>query len=73
MYTIQEGKTKPIESVYAIKDKTLKVISNIYSIIEGKVTLVWTAVKDLISGVFSAGYWDNKEGWNNKDAWKNLP
>jgi hypothetical protein len=73
MYTIQEGKTKPIESVYAIKDKTRKVISNIYSIIKGEVVLVWTAVKDLISGVFSTGSWNNKEGWNNKDAWKNLP
>lgn len=73
MYTIQEGKRKPIESVYAIKDKTRKVISNIYSIIKGEVVLVWTAVKDLISGVFSTGSWNNKEGWNNKDAWKNLP
>lgn len=73
MYTIKDGKSKEITNIYAVKDSAVKTITNVYSIIKGKAVLIWTAIKDVISGVFSRGYWQNNESWNNEDPWKNEP
>jgi hypothetical protein len=73
MYTIKDGKSKEITNIYAVKDAAVKTITNVYSIIKGKAVLIWTAIKDAISGVFSQGYWQNTEEWNNQDMWKNEP
>lgn len=73
MYVIKNGNPKSITGIYAVKDKTVRSIQNVYSIIKGKVVLVWTAIKDFIASVFAQGYWQNQEGWNNNDLWKNEP
>lgn len=73
MYAIKNGKVKSITGIYVVKDKTVRSIQNVYSVIKGKAVLVWTAIKDFIASVFAQGYWQNQEGWNNDDAWKNEP
>lgn len=73
MYTIKDGKPTPVTNIYAVKDKTVRSIQNVYSVIKGKAVLVWTAIKDFIASVFAQGYWQNQEGWNNQDMWKNKP
>ena len=71
MYTIKDKELKTVSKVYGVKDNILKSISNVYAIIGGRLSLVWTAIKDGINSVFGLGYWKNDEGWNNEDSWKN--
>jgi hypothetical protein len=73
MYLIKDGRARSTSSVYAKENTTIRTITNIYSKIGNKVILVWTAIKDYVSGVFGAGYWQNNELWNNKDMWQNKP
>lgn len=73
MYTIKESGLKPITNVYVIKDAVVKSVTNIYSIVAGRAVLVWTAIKDAISGIIGSGIWNNDEMWNNEDIWKNEP
>ena len=73
MQVIKNNQLKEVSSIYAVKDKAVKTITNVYSIVKGKAVLVWTAIKDFVAGVFSQGYWQNQEGWNNQDMWKNEP
>ena len=73
MYTIKDSNAKTITNVYAIKDAVVRSVTNIYSIISGKAVLVWTAIKDAVSGVFGSGLWNSQELWNNDDIWKNEP
>lgn len=72
MRIINNG-VKDIASIRVVIDQSIKEIKSIYSVIEGKAVLIWTAVKDFVAGVFSQGYWQNSEGWNNDDLWKNKP
>lgn len=71
MYVLENGNPIEISNIRAVKDKTVRIIKNIYSIVKGNAVLVWTALKDALTGVFSRGYWVNGEGWNNEDMWKN--
>lgn len=73
MQVIKNSQLKEVSNLYAVKDKAVKTITNVYSIVKGKAVLVWTAIKDVVAGVFSQGYWQNREGWNNQDMWKNRP
>lgn len=73
MYTIIDSSAKATTNVYVIKDAIVRSVTNIYSIIAGKVELVWTAVKEAVSGVFGSGLWNSQELWNNDDIWKNEP
>lgn len=73
MEIIKNQKVHETSDVYVIKNNSVKSITDIYSIVKGKTVLVWTSIKDFVSGVFSAGYWMSDEGWNNEDAWKNQP
>lgn len=69
----KNGTPKDISEIHAFKDNVLRNISDVYSYIEGKLVLVWTTVKDIISGVFSSGVWMNDESWDNENIWKNEP
>lgn len=71
MYIIKDGKKVETSGIYAIKDKVKRTITNVYAVIAGSAVRVWTIATDIISGVFSQGFWKNSEGWNNDDAWKN--
>lgn len=73
MYYIKDGITKQLSNVYAIKDNVVKSISNVYALTSGKAILVWTVIKDYVSGVFGSGIWDNVEMWTNDDMWNNEP
>ena len=69
----KNGTPKDISEIHAFKDNVLRNISDVYSYIEGKLVLVLTTVKDIISGVFGSGVWINDESWDNEDVWKNEP
>ena len=69
----KNGTPKDISEIHVFKDNVLRNISDVYSYIEGKLVLVWTTVKDIISGVFSSGVWMNDESWDNENIWKNEP
>ena len=69
----KNGTLKDISNIQTFKGGIIRSISNVYSYIGGKLILVWTAVKDIISSVFGSGVWMNDESWNNEDVWKNEP
>lgn len=71
MYTIKENNKKQITGIHAIKDNVVKTVTRVYAVVQNTVVLVWTLAQDVISSVFSAGYWMNNEGWDNNDSWKN--
>lgn len=71
MYTVKDGSTKSLNKAYVIKDATVRAITNIYAVVQGAAVLIWTAASDIISSVFSKGYWVNDAGWKNTDSWKN--
>lgn len=71
MYILKNGNPVEISNIYAVKNKTVRIIKNAYSIVKGNAVLIWTALKNALSGVFSKGYWVNSESWNNEDSWKN--
>lgn len=71
MYTIKDNESKQISKVSAVKDGVIKSITNIYTVVQSEIKLVWTSIKDIISSVFGSGKWMNDEPWNNNDAWKN--
>lgn len=71
MYILKNDNPTEISNIYAVKNETVRIIKNVYSIVKGNAVLVWTALKDALSSVFSRGYWINEEGWNNEDSWKN--
>ena len=73
MYSIKDKTKLSITNVYAIKDAVAKAITNVYAVVAGKAILVWSAIKDAISGVFGSGLWNNEELWDNDDLWKNEP
>lgn len=73
MHIIKNGKSESVSNVYAIKDKVVQSISEIYAVVAGAAIQVWTIAKDYIAGVFSQGFWNNEEGWNNNDSWLNKP
>lgn len=69
----KNGTLKDISNIQVFKGGIMRSISNVYSYIGGKLVLVWTAAKDIISSVFGSGVWMNDETWNNEDVWKNEP
>jgi hypothetical protein len=71
MQTKIDGKITSISNVYAVKDASFKAITNVYAIVKGKAVQIWTAIKDIIGGVFGSGIWNSTELWNNDDLWKN--
>jgi hypothetical protein len=73
MYTIKNGKVRYVDNIHVVKDNILKDVENVYSVVKGKLVLIWTSIRDLIAGVFTQGFWQNEESWNNEDAWKNEP
>lgn len=73
MYSIKNKTKHAITNVHAIKDAVAKTITNVYAVVAGKAILVWTAIKEAVSGVFGSGLWNNEELWNNDDLWKNEP
>ena len=73
MKYIKNGTPKDIFEIQAFKDNALRNISEVYSYIEGKLVLIWTITKDIISSVFGTGVWMNDESWNNEDVLKNEP
>lgn len=73
MKYIQNGNPKEVSGIHIFKDNTLRAISNVYSYIGGKLVLIWTIAKDIISSVFGSGVWMNAETWDNEDVWKNEP
>ena len=73
MYSIKDKTSKAITNIYAVKDSVAKSITNVYAVIAGKAVLVWTAVREAVSGVFGSGLWNSIELWNNDDFWKNEP
>lgn len=73
MYTIKDKNAHLITNAYAIKNQAIQTITNIYAKIGNSIVLVWTAIKDYISGVFGGGFWNNEESWNNEELWKNEP
>lgn len=73
MYSIKDKTKHTITNVYAIKNSIAKTITNVYAIVAGKAVLVWTAIKEAVSGVFGSGLWNNTELWNDEDIWKNEP
>lgn len=73
MYSIKDKTSKAITNIYAVKDSVARSITNVYAVIAGKAVLVWTAVREAVSGVFGSGLWNSTELWNNDDLWKNEP
>lgn len=70
MKVVKNGKIITPNNIKIYKDSSIKTISNIYTVIKGKIVLIWSAIKDILSA-FGAGFWKNEGPWNNNDSWKN--